>query len=352
MADPVSSDDTIRLVFWNTFLLHPHPIPGGPGLPEIGELAAPAVAERAGAIGRALAARFDVAVLAEAFEPADRRRLLEGWGSDDLGTASGPGRSLLHGPLGFASSGLFTVADGRRIVRTSTLRFRTRGSYRYDADALANKGVLLAEIELPGRIGNLEVYSAHLCWGTGLLGGSKATDPIRRHAIRMAQADELVAFVRHTHRPQNVIIVAGDMNVPARDDTFPEGPTAQYDDLAARLGAVGVRDLWPVLGTGTGVTSGRATDEFADQCDPDDPDALVDNEGDAAADVDARDLAERVRIDYVFLQAPDSRHGARVQANSIRRYAFPRSLLAPKRNRLGRLSDHLAIGVDLAVSGL
>src|SRR5690606_823428 len=127
--------------------------------------------------------------------------------------------------LGFASSGLFTLVDGHRIARRATHRFRTRGSYLHDADALANKGVLLVEIDLGDAGGNLELYSTHLCWGTGLLPGGNAQDPRRRHRVRMAQLDELTRFVKRTHRPGNVIAVVGDMNVPAVRPSYPDGPT-------------------------------------------------------------------------------------------------------------------------------
>lgn len=347
-----TTTDRIRLLFWNTFLLHPRPVPGGPALPEFGEIAAPAVPERAAAIGGVLAGRFDVAALAEAFEPTDRQLLIDAWGTDGLATAAGPPRSVVRGPLGFTSSGLFTIADGPRIVRQRTHQFVERGSYRYDADTLANKGVLLTEIVLEGHEANLEVYSTHLCWGTGLLGGPVAEDPVRRHRIRMTQLDELVGFVQQTHRPGNVIMIVGDMNVPAIDLDFPDGPTAQYDDMNERLGVLRVDDLWPALGTGAGDTCGDPTDEFADQRDPDDPDALIDPSQVDTAQVTPEHLDQRERIDYAFLQRPDTAHRVRVTATGMRRYAFPRAADAPGRDRLVRLSDHLAIGVDLAVAGV
>lgn len=349
-SDTATGPDQIRLAFWNTFLLHPRPLPGGPALPEFGELAAPAVSERAVAIGRALAGRFDVVAMAEAFEPADRALLVDAWGATDLVTATGPARSIVHGPLGFTSSGLFTVVDGPRVVRERTHQFEERGSYRYDADTLANKGVLLVEIDLAGHAANLEVYSTHLSWGTGLLGGPQAEDPVRRHGVRMAQVDELVAFIGRTHRPGNVALLVGDMNVPAIDLDFPGGPTAQYDDLVGRLGTLGLDDLWPASGTGAGDTCGAPTDEFADQRDPDDADALVDPVEVDTTRVPRADLDERVRIDYAFLQRPASGDRVRVRATAMRRYAFPRAADAPKRDRLVRLSDHLAIGVDLEIS--
>ena len=348
MSDP----HKLRLLFWNVFLLHPHPIPGGPGLPAVADLAAPAVAERATAIGRALRERFDVVALSEAFEPADRDRIAEAWGGDTLRTAAGPPRSLLRGPLGFASSGLFTLVDHHRVARRVDHRFRNRGSYLYDADALSNKGVLLVEVDLgdtAGVGGNLEVYSTHLCWGTGLLPVGDAKNPRRRHRVRMAQIDELVRFVGRTHRPGNVIAVVGDMNVPAHDPAHPDGPTAPYDDLVARLGALGLRDLWPDHGSGDGHTCGAPTDPFADQVDPDDPDALVDDP-DPAVYVDPAHLAARERIDYLFLAEPDPAQRVRIEATSVRRYAFPRAADASHRDRLVRLSDHLAIGADLVVT--
>lgn len=351
MQPHMTAPDQIRLVFWNTYLLHPHPIPGGPGLPAIAELAAPAVPARATEIGAALGRRFDVAALAETFEPADHARIRAAWGGDTLRSADGPPRSILRGPLGFASSGLHTIVDGRRITREATHRFRTRGSYLHDADALANKGVLLVEIDLGlgDEGGDLELYSTHLCWGTGLLPGKRGIDPYRRHRVRMAQVDELVGFVERTHRPGNVIAVVGDMNVPAVRPSYPDGPTVEYDDLMARLGTLGLVDVWTTHGTGAGATCGAQSDVFADQVDPDDPDALVDDDSRLAA-ADPADLAERERIDYVFLAEPDATQRVRVEATAMRRYAFPRAAGAPKRHKLARMSDHLAIGVDLKIS--
>lgn len=350
MAEP----RTLRLVFWNTFLLHPHPIPGGPGLPAIADLAAPAVPQRATAIGKAIGARFDIAAFAEAFEPADHARIVRAWGASGLQTATGPARSILRGPLGFASSGLFTVVAGHAITRQSTHRFVTRGSYLHDADALANKGVLLTEIDLGGDAGRLELYSTHLCWGTGLLPGRVALDPRRRHATRMAQLDELVTFVQRTHRPGNVVMVVGDFNVPAFAPDYPDGPTLQYDELTSRLGSLGLRDVWATNGSmlrpRIGDTCGAPTDDFADQRDPDDSDALVDGPNPGAATVEPSLVEQRERIDYVFLADPDPSQRLRVDVGGVRRYAFPRASGAAQRSRLVRLSDHLAIGVDLIVT--
>jgi endonuclease/exonuclease/phosphatase family metal-dependent hydrolase len=350
--------DPIRLLFWNVFLLKPRPIPGGPGLPAIGEIAAPAVADRAAAIGRTLRGRFDIAALSEAFEPPDRTRIVDSWGAGRVSTAAGPARSVRRGPLGFASSGLFPVVDGPALVRTESRQYVTRGSYLHDADALANKGVLMVEVDVLPGAGRLEVYSTHLIYGTGLLGGRTAHDPVRRHRLRMAQLDELVAFVQRVHRPGNVVAIVGDMNVPAHAPDYPDGPTAQHDDLMARLAPLGMRDLWVEQGIGVGDTCGHATDAFTDQTDPDLVDALVDRPGDRPGDpadadahagdgVSAEHAAERYRIDYLFLQEPRAEHTLALRAERPRRYAFPRAAAAPDRHRLPRLSDHLAVTVEL-----
>ncbi len=337
--------DRIRLLFWNTFLLKPRPIPGGPGLPAFGELAAPVVAERARRIGATLGGRFDVVALAETFELDDRQRILDAWSGGVPAHVAGPERSLRHGPGGFTSSGLFTLVDGWPIVRRATHRFATRGSYRYDADALANKGVLLCEVESPGDAGNLEVFSTHLLYGTGLLPGRTANDPHRRHALRMAQVDEMVAFIEAEHRADNTLMLVGDMNIRAVDPDYGDGPGAQYDDLCARLDRLGLVDIWRTHGTGDGFTCGAATDAFADQRDPDDADALVDAADGASGAVAPEFAAQRERIDYAFI-AP-ARNGPSWTVSSIRRYAFPRAAGAPASDRLVRLSDHLALGVEL-----
>lgn len=351
--------DPILLLFWNVFLLKPRPIPGGPGLPAIGEIAAPAVADRAAAIGRTLQGRFDIAALSEAFEPADRKRLVDSWGPGRVTTAAGPARSVRHGPLGFASSGLFTLVEGPALVRSDMHQYATRGSYLHDADALANKGVLMVEVDVLPGAGRLEVYSTHLIYGTGLLGGRTAQDPIRRHRLRMAQLDELVAFVQRVHRPGNVVAIVGDMNVPAYAPDYPAGPTAQHDDLMARLAPLGMRDLWSEDGIGVGDTCGLAIDPFTDQTDPDLCDALIDRPGDPS-DADAHDgpgvpadhAAERYRIDYLFLQEPRDDHTLGLRAERPRRYAFPRAATAPDRHRIPRLSDHLAVTVELHPSAV
>lgn len=335
----------VRLLFWNTFLLNPRPVPGGPALPAIADMAAPAAKSRAQEIGRRLFQRFDVMALAETFEKREQRLILDGWqGRPRVSSVAGPPRSVLGGPGGFSSSGLFTVINRLRVFRSARHKFATRGSYLHDADALANKGVVMVEVDAdigPGA-GRIEIFSTHLCYGGGLLPGGGVDNPHRRHKIRMAQLDELVSFVQREHRPGNIIVLAGDFNVPAHDPDYPDGPTAQYDDMMARLAELGVRDLWVEHGDGDGPTCGDADDDFADQYDPATPDALITPEGEAD-----RPAAKpnRQRIDYVFMEEPRADHQLTLDVISMTRYAFPRADDAPDRARLPRLSDHIALGV-------
>lgn len=335
----------LRLVAWNTFLLCPRLIPWGLPLPAVGEMAAPAVADRAVAIGQALAGAYEVSALTEVFDPIERRWVLEGWGDRPGVTAvAGPERTFPpRGPAAFASSGLFTVADGVPVTRTDRLRFETRGDRRHDADAWSNKGVLLVEVDpLGGSAGKVEIYSTHLLFGTGLLPGRHAVDPERRHQLRMQQVDELVAFVAGAHRPENLVVVVGDFNVPARDPAQGLRPDRWHLDLAARMARLGLVDVWVEWGVGPGPTYGRAEDIF-DEEDPNCPGRLVDDPDRGGAG------AERQRIDYIWVQSASLEHRLEVAVGRPRRRAFPRPADAPDHARLPRLSDHLAVELELVV---
>ena len=334
----------LRLVAWNTFLLRPRLIPGGIPLPAVGEMAAPAVADRAVAIGRALAGAYEVSALTEVFDPIERRSVLGGWGDRPWVTAaSGPERTFPPGgPAAFASSGLFTVAEVP-VTRTEQFRFETRGDRLHDADAWSNKGVLLVEVDpLGGAAGKLEIYSTHLLFGTGLLPGRRAADPERRHRLRMQQVDELVAFVAGAHRPENLAVVVGDFNVPAHDITQGLRPDRWHLDLASRMAGLGLVDAWAERGVGPGPTYGRPEDAFGDE-DPGCPGRLADDP-DGSEAVPGRD-----RIDYIWVQSATPEHRLLVSFGRPRRRSFPRPAGAPDHARLPRLSDHLAVELELVM---
>lgn len=354
----VSDADTdlpqrLRLLFWNVYLLQPRLIPGGPPLPAIRELSAPVVGPRAAEIAATLPGQYDVVALAEAFDPQERRRVLGGWAArSDIASVAGPERSFPpRGPISFASSGLFTVVDGHRVVRTDQHRFEARGERLWDADAWSNKGVLLVEIA-PGSAGgdgagagHLELYSTHLFWGAGMLPGPRANDHERRHRVRMAQIDELLAFVERTHRPENVAVVVGDLNVRVHDVDRPDHPNHWYEDLAARMARLDFVDTWAAAGMGPGHTCGGERDPF-DEEDPDEPGRLLDD----AAEPEGR--PDRERIDYCWVQRSQHAHRLAVSFERPRRRAFPRPAAGRRRDLMPRMSDHLALEVTLRLRPL
>lgn len=347
----------LRLLFWNVYLLQPRLVPGGPPLPAIRELSAPVVGPRASEIATTLPGRYDVVAFAEAFDPQERRRVLAGWADrPDVTAVAGPERSFPpRGPAAFASSGLFTVVDGHRVVRTEQYRFEARGDRRWDADAWSNKGVLLVEIEpsgAPGAVtdtattgGRLEVYSTHLFWGGGVLGGKTANDHERRHRLRMAQIDELLAFVERSHRPENATVVVGDLNVRVHDVSNPDEPNHWYDDLAARMARLDFADTWAEAGVGPGHTCGGERDPF-DEPDVDAPGLLLDDPAEAEGRPD------RERIDYCWVRRPQPDQRLGITYGRPRRRAFPRRPGAKRRDLMPRLSDHLALDVELELRPL
>lgn len=333
--DPVP----LRLLFLNAFLLRPLSLGLGPLRWEPG--AAPAVADRADELGRTVAGAYDVIALAEAFTAAERDRVRAGWPAGArpavaVGPEGGWGRS---GGRTTTSSGLATLVDGPEVVRVERHRYRAVGHRLADADPWAAKGVLLVEVDV-GLPGGLEVYSTHLCAGGGLLpvGGDRVAGT---DAVRRAQAEELVAFVEAHHRPGNVALVVGDVNVPAGG-----GPDTE---LASVLGRMGLEDLWPRLGRGPGVTCGleRVGAELG-RPDPVDPRFADDDIGVGSVGGEGVDPPER--IDRAFLQRPRPEHGLVVEAALLRRRPFPRRADAPDRHRLPFLSDHMGLHLELTLA--
>lgn len=321
----------LRLLFLNAFLLRPVTLGWGRWRWEPG--AAPAVADRACELGEVVAGAHDVVALAEAFRPEDRARVLRAWAGRPHQVAVGPEAGWSR-PAGATtvSSGLMTVAAGPAIVRRDTVRFTVRGHRLADADPWAAKGVLLVELDvgLPGRV---ELYSTHLCAGGGLLpvGGDRAAGT---DAVRRAQAEELAAFVARTHRPGNLVVVVGDMNVEEHRPGAAD-PRAAHRDLAAALGAVGLDDLWERLDLGWGPTCGL------------DATALVAHDPRSAGGSPDHAWPTGGRIDRVFLARPTPADRVTVGAARLRRRALPRRAGAPERHRLAHLSDHL--GLELAL---
>lgn len=339
---PSPSNVSLRVAFWNTWLLAPRLWPGGPRIPFGDKLSlAPDVDRRAPLVGQALAGRFDVAALGECFEASERDAVATGW--PQAVVVDGPDR----GRFKTTGSGLVTLVDeGRaRIVSSARHAYRAGGDWR-DSDTLATKGALLVRVAvgedrtLPAvDVPTVDIVSTHLIAGGDLFPVPGHDDQARHHRARMAQVDELVAFIGREHDPADVLLLVGDLNVPAHDpDPTLAGPGDRYQDLAERLTSIGLRDVWADHGIGPGPTC-TFTDAADLPPDPAQPDQVVDLPDGGA------DPAPGERIDYLWLGVPD---GVDVAVERPRRWAFPGR---PARGGPGgSLSDHLALSAALRLT--
>lgn len=320
-----------RLLAYNAFLMHIR-VPARSFGPDV--MAAPAYRARAVEIGRAVADGYDAVALMEVFDENEQAAVASGWSGRNVELVLGPGPSLLR-----KSSGLMTVVDGAGLVRTANHRYARRGSALYDADVLANKGVLLAEINLGGPA-NLELYSTHLVAGNDFrrrAGGDHPPNP-----FRLIQVEELLEFVRRVHRPANVAIVVGDLNVDAAAEA---GPAAdERRTVREAFVHAGFDDLWEAHGAGPGYTFSKigATSHICAT----DPrhDRYCAEPGERTAGVLAK------RLDQAWLQRPAEDHRIVVSVRAIRRRSFPRAPGAPGRDAMPFLSDHLALELELGLS--
>jgi hypothetical protein len=199
------------------------------------------------------------------------------------------------------------------------------------------------------------VVSTHLFAGGDLLPIPGSTDASRHHRARMAQVDELVAFVQAERDPALPLLLLGDFNVPAHDpDPVLDDEDDRYRDLLDHLAPLGATDLWAAHGVGRGPT---CTFDDASELppDPDEPDRVLDEDdgpdparGPGARPTGAAARARSERIDYLFLAPPVAPARAaigEVEAERPRRWAFPGR--DPRGGDAGSLSDHLALSVTL-----
>lgn len=344
---------SLRVGFWNTWLLRPLLWPGGPAVPFGDRLFAPDVGPRAPLVGAALRDHFDVIALAECFEERERRRVAAAWPA--ALAVPGPGRR----PRGFTGSGLMTMAGPTAtLTHTARHRFVAGGDWR-DSDTLATKGALLTRLRVGGSGSDasraheqetaepesggpeLDLVSTHLIAGGEFLPVPGADDTVRHHAARMAQVDELVAFVQRERRSDLPLLLVGDFNVSTHDPEPRLGdPGERYRELAEHLAPLAVTDLWADQGVGAGHSC--TFESPADlPPDPDEPDMVAD---DASADAAT---ATGERIDYLWLaQATDAT--VAVRAERPRRWAFTGR--GVRGGPAGSLSDHLALSVTLHLS--
>lgn len=314
----------LTLLFANTFLLR---VPAPGALARFGHLhTKPAVAHRADELGPALG-DYDAVALCEVFHDAELHRILAGWPGErrpDVAMGAGPRARWLSG-----GSGLVTLSNGCRILRSTSRVFPRQGSRLRDADAWSAKGVLAAEIELPGRGGNLEVVSTHLFAGGGIreVGHRPEHDDLRFEQVRGVLRTAAAA-----HRRGNVMLIVGDFNI--------EAGTPAGERLVEVMAAAGYRDLWVEHGEGPGWTVDvLSAGEMITATDPDDPRFCLEpaplHEGAA-------------RVDYAFLGMPEPASPP-VTVQAFRRRVFRRAPDGPDHGSMPYLSDHAALHLELSV---
>ena len=111
----------------------------------------------------------------------------------------------------FTGSGLHVLSD-LPIVAVRGEAYRACAGF----DCLANKGVMLVRVALPGAGGEVDIVNTHLN-----ARGASRTPPARTLAAHNQQTDQLVAFIKREHRADIPLLVGGDFNVrnaPARYD--------------------------------------------------------------------------------------------------------------------------------------
>jgi endonuclease/exonuclease/phosphatase family metal-dependent hydrolase len=322
------AEATVRVAFWNTWLLYPR-LWGGPHPPKADRVA-PHVSERAPLVGAAIAGRFDVVALAEVFEQSEQETVAEAWPEAKM--TVGPMRRAIK-PTG---SGLCTLVDPAvvEVVDVARRHYRTGGDLR-DSDTFASKGVLFTRLRLGEGI-ELDLFSTHLIAGGELLPIRGHDDTVRHHVGRMSQLGELLAFVAAERNPANPALIVGDFNVPVHDpEPRLDHDTERYEELRNAMEAAGFADQWAQYGVGPGHTCSfaAATDLPAD---PSEPDAVLDD-----PDTDPRAIAGE-RIDFFWLSVPA---GVTVEVERPRRWAFPGR--GVRGGPAGSLSDHLALSATL-----
>jgi hypothetical protein len=316
----------------------------------------PELKPRALEIGTIAGKEYDIVSLCEAFSHERRMQILGAAHTAGRPTqyAEGPDDS---GDTTLADGGLFTLVFQRSILKSAWTIFDgdARGAYFRDADAWANKGVLLTVVDV--GVGHLEIYSTHLVSGGDLI-TVPAWVPVlnilfpelsdsEKLALQLKQVDRLLAFYKQHHDPKNVAMVVGDFNLRA-------DVKKRYDALVAKMASINMRDVWPYYrlppidpqqnpiphgSTSSGRDeAGHSSSTLWEVCQPSDA---------AYCDDWAKTEGTSSRIDYIFVENPAKHHKFMLDVSRIRRRSFLRQHSGIEELYL---SDHVGLEISLIAS--
>ncbi len=119
-----------------------------------------------------------------------------------------PGRSqLLLGELGIhLTGGGLAIASRYPIVQVATRAYGRRSCA--GKDCLANKGIMLARIAMPGVPVPIDLYNTHMNSR-----GASGASPERSLAAHGRQAQEASEFMLDTHEDRYPLVLGGDFNM-------------------------------------------------------------------------------------------------------------------------------------------
>ncbi len=286
----------------------------------------PAVEDRSKAIGRFIREHFDVAALCEVFEENINDIILEQWNSERqpyyVGNIAG---------VTWRSSGLVTYSQKMKISK--------RGFHEFEAeeghDAKADKGILMAEVDVGLGRSKLEIYSTHL--------------NAEGNEARRKQLGELTAFIRRTHNSSNPAILVGDFNVHTKNRGTFNSPLSgnkvtEYEYLYELMEDIGFYDLWIDRNGSLGYTNNMDQIYVARRICTMDSNSIYCNDNILNPAIDAD------RIDYIFVSKPNVENSFNLDFTRPRRTTQMRPSNAPERDKIAYLSDHLGLATTLILS--
>ncbi len=301
--------------------------------------AKPALEERASEYGSALSG-YDVCCLCEVWTEDSRHRIFDGLDRHLWRSSIGPDGS---GDWTLAGSGLFFLAK-LPIVRTETMVYSNLGKRLRDSDAWSKKGAMLNVLDL--GFGHLELFQTHLFYGGGLkVVAEPSTED--RMSVWSAELEELAAFIRRHHQPENVALLTGDFNMRG-------GDAHEYGKLRHAMDALDLHDPWAWDVYGNNPSEGltcRYTDTeplvrtFDAEC-------RYQPDGDVGQICDDRfeDFKSPRppfgvgRYDFLFAERPKREHRYSLEVSRVLRRPFRRARITDGESFL---SDHLGLDATL-----